>query len=288
MNRMRALRITVALGIALGAVFVALGFFRPSVEVRTTQLVSRSPLVAFSALTDGNRLGEWMDGFVSLERTMDREAQVGNQSTLRLVSGADTVQLRQEVVAYEPGRQFLVQFHSDDVQGTIDVELTPMLNGTELMTTTRLEGTSWWMRSLLPFATRQVRASQEQDYARLAELMDTMDTPLIGSWAGVDSWGNEQLFQFRPEGEVRWEAAAGDERFALDGVAWMLNRETLPMQLDLTRFDSGPLEGLGLYGIVEFISDDSLRMDLEAGPEGRAGVRPGDFTESTVIIRRIR
>lgn len=285
---MRALRITVALGIALGAVFVALGFFRPSVEVRTTQLVSRSPLVAFSALTDGNRLGEWMDGFVSLERTMDREAQVGNQSTLRLVSGADTVQLRQEVVAYEPGRQFLVQFHSDDVQGTIDVELTPMLNGTELMTTTRLEGTSWWMRSLLPFATRQVRASQEQDYARLAELMDTMDTPLIGSWAGVDSWGNEQLFQFRPEGEVRWEAAAGDERFALDGVAWMLNRETLPMQLDLTRFDSGPLEGLGLYGIVEFISDDSLRMDLEAGPEGRAGVRPGDFTESTVIIRRIR
>ena len=118
---MRALRITVALGIALGAVFVALGFFRPSVEVRTTQLVSRSPLVAFSALTDGNRLGEWMDGFVSLERTMDREAQVGNQSTLRLVSGADTVQLRQEVVAYEPGRQFLVQFQSDDVQGTIDV-----------------------------------------------------------------------------------------------------------------------------------------------------------------------
>ena len=285
---MRALRITVALGIALGAVFVALGFFRPSVEVRTTQLVSRSPLVAFSALTDGNRLGEWMDGFVSLERTMDREAQVGNQSTLRLVSGADTVQLRQEVVAYEPGRQFLVQFQSDDVQGTIDVELTPLPNGTELMTTTRLEGTSWWMRSLLPFATRQVRASQEQDYARLAELMDTMDTPLIGSWAGVDSWGNEQLFQFRPEGEVRWEAAAGDERFALDGVAWMLNRETLPMQLDLTRFDSGPLEGLGLYGIVEFISDDSLRMDLEAGPEGRAGVRPDDFTKSTVIIRRIR
>lgn len=285
---MRALRITVALGIALGAVFVSLGFFRPSVEVRTTQLVSRSPLVAFSALTDGNRLGEWMDGFVSLERTMDREAQVGNQSTLHLVSGADTVQLRQEVVAYEPGRQFLVQFQSDDVQGTIDVELTPMLNGTELMTTTRLEGTSWWMRSLLPFATREIRASQEQDYARLAELMDTMDTPLAGSWAGVDSWGNEQLFQFRPEGEVRWEAAAGDERFALDGVAWMLNRETLPMQLDLTRFDSGPLEGLGLYGIVEFISDDSLRMDLEAGPEGRAGVRPDDFTKSTVIIRRIR
>lgn len=288
MNRSRTLRIILVLAFAIGAVFIALGFFRPAVEVRTTQAVTRSPLVTFSVLTDADRLGEWMDGFVSMDRTMEREARVGNESMLRLVSGADTIALRQEVTAFEPGRQFQLRFSSDDIEGTTDVELTPMPEGTEIMTTTRLEGGSWWIRSMLPLIAREIRRSQAADYARLAALIDAADPPLIGSWAGIDQWGNEQMFQFRPEGEVRWEAAAGDERFALDGVAWRLNRDTSPLQLDLTRFEDGPLQGMGLYGIVEFLSDDSLRVDLEAGPEGQVDVRPGSFTESTVVIRRIR
>ncbi|MDA0379560.1 MAG: SRPBCC family protein [Bacteroidetes bacterium] len=284
---MRSLRIALVLTLAAGVFFVSLGFFRPTVEVRTAQLVTRSPHVTFFVLTDGDRLDEWMEGFVSMERMLDRESRVGNRSVLRLATGSDTLELKQEVLAFEPGRQFQVRFEGESLEGTVDVELTPVPSGTEIMTTTRMEGATWWWRSMLPFLTGGLRQTQTGDYARLAALINTADTPLTGSWAGVDQWGNEQLFHFRPDGEVRWEAAAGDERFALDGVAWTLDRSSQPMRLDLTRFETGPLLGMGLYGIVEFISDDSLRVDLEAGPEGKDDVRPAGFTESSVFLRRI-
>jgi hypothetical protein len=288
MKRTRALRIAAALGMATGVVFVSVGFLRPAIEIRTTQAVSRSPHVAFSVLTDGDRLGEWMAGFVSFERILDRDAPVGNQSVLTMLSGSDTLQLRQEVTAFAEGREMKVAFETDGMAGYTEMELTPVSAGTEIMTTTRIEGTAWWMRSLLPFLEPGLRRTQAEDYARAAALIEAVEAPLVGWWAGIDQWGNEQLFQFSSDGEVRWEAAAGEERFALDGIAWHLDRDSRPLRLDLTRFGDGPLQGMGLYGIIEFLSDDSLRVDLESGPEGQTGVRPEDFTESSVVIRRIR
>lgn len=288
MNRTRALRIAVTLGLVAGVIFVSLGFIRPSVEIRTTHPVSRSPYVAFSVLTDPGQMPNWVGGFVSMEETLDREAEIGNTSVLRLESGADTLVLRQVVTAFDTGRHFQIEFEGHPVRGMVDVEMTPLPDGTEIMTTSRLEGTTWWMRSVLPFMTGEMRRTQQADYARLAAIIEAESPPLVGSWAGEDQWGNEQYFRFRPDGEVRWEAAAGEERFALDGVAWHLDRNTEPLQLDLTRFGAGPLEGMGLYGIIEFLSDDSLRVDLEAAPEGQSTVRPDSFTESSIVIRRVR
>lgn len=285
---MRTLRIVGFLILILLVAFVTIGFVRPSTSVETTTVVHRSPFVAFDVLVDAERLPEWMGGFVSLESVVDREDPVGNTSVLRMISGSDTLAMRQEIVRFEPAQRFTLRFESDMADGEIDVRLTAIPQGTELLTVTRFEGNSWLWKSLFFLMRGEIGRTQQEDYDRLAELVDQAETPLVGSWSGHDSQGNEQVFHFRPDGEARWEAAAGGERFTLDGVAWSLDRTTDPMSIDLTRFTSGPLQGMGLYGIIEFISDDSMRVDLEAAPVGQSGVRPDSFTGSTAVVRRMR
>ena len=285
---MRSLRISGAILLVLLVGFVALGFIQPSVLIETTSRTSRSPSVAFHEMTDSARLSEWMTDFVSFEPIMNREDVEGNSSILRMMSGSDTLTMRQEIVQFDTAERFVVEFESSMANGAVDVQLTAVPSGTELLTRTRLEGSSWIWRSLFPLMTGGIKRTQQADYDRLAVLVDEAPVPLEGDWAGVDGLGNEQMFHFRTDGEMRWEAASGGERFALNGVEWELDREAVPMTLDLTRFDRGPLAGMALYGILEFQGDDSLRVDLEAGPIGQDRVRPTDFTESTATLHRVR
>lgn len=284
----RILRITTALVLSLLVAFVAIGFVKPSVTVETTSRTERSPYVAFDALTDADLVGEWMEGFVSIESVVERDEPVGNQSELTMVTGGDTLILRQEVTVLEPGDRFALTFESDMTSGDITVQLTALEDGTELFVQSRFTGATWWWRSLFPLFAGNLRATQQADYDRLAALMDSLDTPLVGEWAGVDAMGNEQLFHFKPSGALDWRAASGEEWFELNDLHYEVDHATRPIALDLSGFASPPLAGQVLYGIIDFATDDSLRLDLEAGPPGTPSVRPDAFTESAIWLRRTR
>lgn len=284
----RAIRIVAAFLIALAVAFVAIGFVNSSVTVETASSTDRSPYVAFQVLTDSNRLNEWMDGFVSMDSVLDRDTPVGNVSMLRMVSGKDTLEMRQEVIEFEPGERFVISFESDITSGTIDVQLIPVTGGTELFVRSRFEGSSWFWRSLFPLMKSEIRRTQQSDYDRLASLVDASPIPIEGNWAGVDAQGNEQLFRFSTGGRLDWRAASEGEWFELDGLQYVIDRSPVPAHIDLFGFSGPPLEGMVLFGIVDFISDDSLRLDLEPAPPGNSSARPGSFTESTVELRRVR
>lgn len=284
----RLVRLSSAVVLALIVAFVAVGFVKPSVTVETASRTDRSAYVAFDALTNSELVGEWMEGFVSIESVLERDEAVGNQSVLSMVTGGDTLELRQEITTWEPGEQFGLTFESKMTAGHISVQLTPLDNGTELFVRSTFEGETWWWRSLFPFFSVGLRATQQADYDRLAALVDGIEPPLTGNWAGIDAVGNEQMFQFKPNGALEWRAASGGEWFELHGLQYEVDRSAEPIALDLSGFDSPPLEGQVLYGIITFASDDSLRLDLEADPPGNASVRPESFRESAIGLRRVR
>ena len=284
----RILRISAALTLAGFVAFVAIGFIRPSVTVETTSQTDRSAYVAFAAVTNPDLVGDWMEGFVSIESVLDRDMAEGNQSILTMVMGRDTLELRQEIVTWEPGERFGLTFDSDMTAGQISVQLTPVETGTELFVRSTFEGATWWWRSLFPLFSGGLKATQQEDYDRLAALIDTIETPLTGNWAGVDAMGNEQLFHFNPNGALDWRAASGEEWFELDGLKYEVDRSSDPIALDLFGFASPPLAGQVLYGIIVFASDDSLRLDMVPGPPGNTSLRPDGFTDSTIGLRRVR
>ena len=281
-------RIVAAFLIAILVAFVALGFINSSISVETASRTDRSPYVAFQVMTDSDRLNEWMEGFISIESLVDRDPSVGNESILRMDTGTDTLEMRQEVIEFEPGTHFALSFDSDMASGTINVQFVPVPDGTELFVRSELEGSNWFRRSLLPFMKSEIRRTQQADYDRLASLIDGSDIPIEGNWAGVDAQGNEQLFRFRSEGRLDWRASSEGEWFELDGLHYVVDRSDNPVRLDLSGFTGPPLEGLVLYGIIDFVTDDSLRLDLEAAPPGQESARPAEFSDSTVELRRIR
>lgn len=99
---------------------------------------------------------------------------------------------------------------------------------------------------------------------------------LTGQWSNREG----QFFLFQPNGKALWLIKFGSQ-FDTFPVEYRYDCGQQPLTLDLTGFQSGPLTGKTLYGILEWTSDSSFRFDAEPGatPE----VRPATFnTEQTM------
>lgn len=111
---------------------------------------------------------------------------------------------------------------------------------------------------------------------------------LIGEWSGVDKMGMKQTFIFRQDNRAEWmiKSAEMTQKFEL---AYKINYESCPITIDLSGFESGPLQGKALYGIIEFKNNAMFRLDVEPGvPDGDKPIhRPAVFGDETVTYYRV-
>ena len=94
--------------------------------------------------------------------------------------------------------------------------------------------------------------------------------PLSGLWSTREG----QSFYFLENGKALWLTRFGSQ---IDTIAmrYSYNCTKEPIELDFSDFESGPLAGKTLFGILEWNSDTSFRFDAEAGPGPE--VRPATF-----------
>ncbi len=112
--------------------------------------------------------------------------------------------------------------------------------------------------------------------------------PIIGTWVSVDAQGPPMTYVFGEDGSNHWilDTGQGPDTFAL---AYRISYDTTPVELDVGPWDSGPIAGRTLYGILEFNGPDRFRLDFEPGdPQGDGSERPTEFTEQTVTFVRKR
>lgn len=98
---------------------------------------------------------------------------------------------------------------------------------------------------------------------------------LGGRWANREG----QSFYFEPGGKALWMVRFGSkvDTFVME---YRYDCKKQPAHLDLSGFQSGPLSGKTLYGILEWNNDSSFRFDAESGIS--PDVRPATFnTEQT-------
>lgn len=108
---------------------------------------------------------------------------------------------------------------------------------------------------------------------------DSSCTPLSGKWTN----GEGQSFQFQPGGKALWLVRFGSQvdTFRME---YRYDCKKQPAELDFSGFDTGPLKGKTLYGILEWNSGASFRFDSEAGnsPEARPTAFENDQTQQFV------
>jgi len=104
----------------------------------------------------------------------------------------------------------------------------------------------------------------------LLHCSDPPCTELSGNWTNREG----QSFQFLPGGKALWLIRFGSQvdTFRME---YRYNCKKQPAELDLSGFQSGPLKGKTLYGILEWSNDSSFRFDSETGYS--ADVRPSAF-----------
>lgn len=99
---------------------------------------------------------------------------------------------------------------------------------------------------------------------------DSSCPDLSGRWTNREG----QSFFFKPDGKALWLVRFGSQvdTFSME---YRYDCKKQPAQLDLTGFQTGPLSGKSLFGILEWNSDSSFRFDSETGTSPE--VRPTAF-----------
>lgn len=93
---------------------------------------------------------------------------------------------------------------------------------------------------------------------------------LSGRWTNREG----QVFVFQPDGKGLWLIQFGSN-FDTFPMQYKYSCDAKPATLDLTGFQSGPLTGKTLFGIVDWTNDTVFRFDAEPGTS--AEVRPEVF-----------
>ncbi len=113
------------------------------------------------------------------------------------------------------------------------------------------------------------------------------NTPLIGAWEGMYQDGQQMVFEFRHNRTVRWRISSAAVQADYE-LKYRVDTSTSPYGIELFGFPDGPLAGRQMFGIIQ-VDGATARLDLEPAALGSVGsdVRPGEFTGSTLTLRRV-
>lgn len=101
-------------------------------------------------------------------------------------------------------------------------------------------------------------------------------SPLSGRWSSREG----QDFVFQPDGKALWLTRFGSG-FDTVTLRYRLDCHHDPTAIDLSDFKNGPHVGRTLYGILEWNSDSSFRLNYEVGTAD--DVRPKAFDPEQTI-----
>lgn len=102
----------------------------------------------------------------------------------------------------------------------------------------------------------------------------------------VGQWDNKkgQLLSLHADGTAWWIFYSDTKRDSF-AVRYVTDLTQKPHHFDLTNFKKGPLTGKTLFGIIEFVEEDTFKFDCELVKENR----PKDFSSSqTQTYYRLR
>ena len=104
---------------------------------------------------------------------------------------------------------------------------------------------------------------------------------LIGKWHSVKPDIN-QNYIFEENGKVDWiyRNQEDEDTFHLE---YTFVDSMTPHFIDMRGFESGPLVGMVLYGIIEFRGKDSLIFDFQPGDSTHSR-RPRTFMEDNAVV----
>lgn len=282
---MKALKIILGLVSGLAVAFVLIGYMIPELRFTTTVHVPRSADVAFDVFTNTDLMDQWLEGFESIELISGEPEEIGSIFRVRFNDDGTEIEFTEELTTFEESKAYGFLMDAGFFTNQALFSFSEESGKTTIKASNVMVGSSWYMRSMLPFMNGEMQRQQAETLQALADLAEKVPPSLIGTWTGVDSRGGIQTFTFSRKGKATWRISYGEDTI-VSGIAYEVGHDSAPFTLDLSGFTEGPLKGKVLYGILSFDDDNTFRFDAEPGSPDTDLLRPDDFTRSTVTYVR--
>lgn len=169
---MKILKIVlVVIGTLLGG-FLLLGVFCTECTYETEAHFDKSPQEVWDVLNDQSQLGQWLDGFESIELTGGTDKSVGAQYKIIFKQEDETIEIIENVTEYTPPSTLAYSITNDVLTGNKKFALTQDGNGTKLVASVVFSGTNIIWRSILCLSRGSISDNEKTQLQKLSILID--------------------------------------------------------------------------------------------------------------------
>ena len=177
---MKGLKITLTILTLVFGCFAVIGVIMPSVEYGVTVHATKDPQTVWKVMSDQSLMGEWIEGFKSIELTSGERYAEGSTNTIVIEQEGEEFVIYETVTVVKEAEQLSMNIENDVLTTVVDIMLEPGPDGgTKITTHNVATGKSWFFRSLFPLMKGSFQDEEAKHYNALAELSERSDLDIF-------------------------------------------------------------------------------------------------------------
>ncbi|MCF8259002.1 MAG: SRPBCC family protein [Flavobacteriales bacterium] len=163
----------VAVSALVFAGFFAIGVMRPSVPISARIEIERPVADVFAAYNAPFDRMDWLEGYEGTERVSGGAGIPGSVSTVFFTHDGKKFVMKEELKDYVENRLVELTWSNEVLTQRMRVAFEAVDEQSASVTMSgTVEGTSWFMRSMMGLAQNRMQQQEEQNFVRLKELLE--------------------------------------------------------------------------------------------------------------------
>lgn len=186
--------ILITLGVLL-VIFLALGFITPTVKYGNEIEINKPLKETWAVNTDETRMGEWLEGFESIELTSGERNQVGSEYLIKMTHNGENFEMKETITAWDEFERFGFTFDNDFMVSNLEVNFSEVDGKTIIKTAAEAEGKGMFAKSMMALSKGAMNDQDMKNLTALKKLVEenTVDYfPAPVDTVSVDSTSMEQ------------------------------------------------------------------------------------------------
>ncbi|MFT5919413.1 MAG: hypothetical protein ACI9FU_001221, partial [Granulosicoccus sp.] len=144
--------------------FFLIGVFVNRISYNIELTLDRPAHQVFNSITNRKLQKQWVNGLQSSELIKGPDKAEGAIYAVRVLDGSRTIQIIEQIERLEPDSLLEYAIETNGIEGRVIIQLINQEKTSLLRITTELEGTVWFMKSLLPLLKHTLYERDLRDY----------------------------------------------------------------------------------------------------------------------------
>ncbi len=191
---MKILKYFLIVILLLTTIFLAIGFFIPSISYETEVTVDKSAAEAWAVMSDESKLSQWIKGFKKTELVSGEINTVGAVSNIYVEEQGRDMIMKETITAIKPNEQMAMNFWMDFMNMDYELNLNENEGKTKITTKTTTEGNGVFAKSLVAFMKSTMKLQEDQNLSNLKKLINSNTTNYFEA-EQLDTTSIEQINQ---------------------------------------------------------------------------------------------